>query len=432
MDFVNRDDITNYKNKFNAIKKDYDQFIGDNQSVLRVLETEINHLTTSPYVAQYKRNQQLIQWINSAIYHIEKANKIILKQLSNHRSSLRAFERGKQPFPGAFSHGVIKFDLEFPESVMSELRFTARHAIGKTMDRFTELDKRVSSLSSNSPSSLEKTPVNNPFLESVQVALKVTTLDYLDAYRRQTKLCDKALSDIKHAFKGANSKINKIEALSRKLTAWSARGASKQTGLNKELLLSVGNATKIAIQTQKNNIEILNNHYSNVINALNISRDDNAYLTMGSAELQNYIDSLNELKNNNYISNKLNELKETNVAIHDFMDNATKAYIKKFHREVNSVYSLLKAQQDQLANISEQYLSSRLALLTAYRDDQKMVESKLISSSSQLLSEQISSFEKAPEAVSCFTYATKDNREGASAALKFCMGKTAFCGHGTC
>ncbi|MES0686899.1 hypothetical protein [Providencia stuartii] len=61
MDFVNRDDITNYKNKFNAIKKDYDQFIGDNQSVLRVLETEINHLTTSPYVAQYKRNQQLIQ-----------------------------------------------------------------------------------------------------------------------------------------------------------------------------------------------------------------------------------------------------------------------------------------------------------------------------------------------------------------------------------
>lgn len=92
---------------------------------------------------------------------------------------------------------------------MSELRFTARHAIGQTMDRFTELDKRVSSLSSNSPSSLEKTPVNSPFLESVQVALKVTTLDYLDAYRRQTKLCDKALSDIKHAFKGANSKLTK-------------------------------------------------------------------------------------------------------------------------------------------------------------------------------------------------------------------------------
>ncbi|ELX8380275.1 hypothetical protein AB7Y49_16640 [Providencia vermicola] len=119
-------------------------------------------------------------------------------------------------------------------------------------------------------------------------------------------------------------------------------------------------------------------------------------------------------------------LQHSQLAVHDFMDSATRALIKRFNREVGAGYHSLKDSQHRLAEISEQYLSSRIDMLTAYQQDLKFVTAKYKGLNSFLLSEKISLFHKGEDAVSSLTGMTEmHDRIGSS--LTFCLGKTVIC-----
>ncbi|EMT6575098.1 hypothetical protein [Providencia rettgeri] len=251
-----------------------------------------------------------------------------------------------------------------------------------------------------------------------------TSLELIMEHKNNINQYHEKLSDITYDVKLIESRLKKTQDTAHKLSRVISERVGNHQGLNRDLLKSIGESPLEIIQQQQSNIAFITEKKRELTDVINSLEKDNAYLKMNSTELQQYIGKLKELRMESLMSTIMVTLPSAQIAVHGFMDGATKAYIRKFNREASSTYVSLQNKQKELSNIADQYFSSRIEMLTEYLGDQKQVEEKL--DIPALLSEQMVG--NANESGSLGTMASPKGMEGKT--WYPCMGRVAGCEKG--
>lgn len=203
-----------------------------------------------------------------------------------------------------------------------------------------------------------------------------TSLELIMEHKNNIYQYHEKLSDITYDVKLIESRLEKTQDTAHKLSQVISKRVGNHQGINRDLLKSIGESPFEIVQ-QRSNIAFITEKQRELTDVINSLEKDNAYLKMNSTELQQHIGKLKELRMESLMSTSMVTLPSTQIAVHGFMDDAIKAYIRRFNREASSTHASLQNKQKELSEIADQYFSSRIEMLTEYLADQKQVEETL-------------------------------------------------------
>ncbi|MEY1580382.1 hypothetical protein AB7Z98_16110 [Providencia manganoxydans] len=139
--------IGDYKSEFYEINKYYEQLVKDNGVILKILENELANLDMSNLdESEYENNQELASWVESAIYNINQMHEKADRLFISNKAEFENFLKGNRDFAGPFWHGTYELNIDYPNSILSQLSHDAKDAISRSLAEYNEFNNKVMQL----------------------------------------------------------------------------------------------------------------------------------------------------------------------------------------------------------------------------------------------------------------------------------------------